>query len=379
MKKIIFRKILLDCLKFFILALSSISIIIWVLQAVNFLDFIIEDGHGFLVYIKYTFLSFPRIISRIFPFILFFSITYVLLKYEDENELVIFWNFGINKIKFINFFIKFSFLFLIINILLNSLIVPSSQDKARSYIRSSELDFFESILKPKKFIDIVNNLTIYFNEKTDDGNLKNIFLKDNSRVDGYQVTYAKTGKFELRGDKKMLVLYNGKTIDNQAGQLSEFTFNKTDFNMDRFNSKTTGQTKTQENSTTELLRCALILQKIIGIEKNTMRIYGFTNCRLDNLENIYQELYRRIILPFYNVLLVMIALLIILKSKNEKSFSSYKIKVYIFGFMLIIFLETSIKFVNTNIEKNYFLLLLPIIIFLSLYAYFIKKLNFKKI
>ena len=121
------------------------------------------------------------------------------------------------------------------------------------------------------------------------------------------------------------------------------------------------------------------MQKIIGIEKNTMRIYGFTNCRLDNLENIYQELYRRIILPFYNVLLVMIALLIILKSKNEKSFSSYKIKVYIFGFMLIIFLETSIKFVNTNIEKNYFLLLLPIIIFLSLYAYFIKKLNFKKI
>ena len=379
MKKIIFRKILLDCLKFFILALSSISIIIWVLQAVNFLDFIIEDGHGFLVYIKYTFLSFPRIISRIFPFILFFSITYVLLKYEDENELVIFWNFGINKIKFINFFIKFSFLFLIINILLNSLIVPSSQDKARSYIRSSELDFFESILKPKKFIDIVNNLTIYFNEKTDDGNLKNIFLKDNSRVDGYQVTYAKTGKFELRGDKKMLVLYNGKTIDNQAGQLSEFTFNKTDFNMDRFNSKTTGQTKTQENSTTELLRCALILQKIIGIEKNTMRIYGFTNCRLDNLENIYQELYRRIILPFYDILLVMIALLVILKSKNEKSFSVYKFRVFISGFVLIIFLETSLKFININIEKNYFLLLLPVIIYLTLYSYFIKKLNFKKL
>ena len=105
MKKIIFRKILFDCLKFFTLSLLSVSIIIWVLQAVNFLDFIIEDGHGFLVYIKYTLLSFPRIISRIFPFILFFSITYVILKYEDENELVIFWNFGITKIEFINIFI----------------------------------------------------------------------------------------------------------------------------------------------------------------------------------------------------------------------------------------------------------------------------------
>ena len=313
MKKIIFRKILFDCLKFFTLSLLSVSIIIWVLQAVNFLDFIIEDGHGFLVYIKYTLLSFPRIISRIFPFILFFSITYVLLKYEDENELVIFWNFGITKIKFINVFIKFSFLFLIINILLNSLIVPSSQDKARSYIRSSDLDFFESILKPKKFIDIINNLTIYYDEKTIDGKLKNIFLKDSTSADGYQVTYAKLGKFELREGKKILVLFNGKTLENQGGQLSEFTFNKTDFNMERFNSKTTTQTKTQENSTADLLKCASILQKEFETEENTMRTYGFTNCRIDNLENIYQEIYRRIILPFYDILLVMIALLVILK------------------------------------------------------------------
>jgi len=378
MKKIIFRKILFDCLKFFILSLLSVSIIIWVLQAVNFLDFIIEDGHGFLVYIKYTLLSFPRIISRIFPFILFFSITYVILKYEDENELVIFWNFGITKIEFINIFIKFSFLFLIINILLNSLIVPSSQDKARSYIRSSDLDFFESILKPKKFIDIINNLTIYYDEKTIDGKLKNIFLKDNTRANGYQVTYAKLGKFELREGKKILVLFNGKTLENQGGQLSEFTFNKTDFNMERFNSKTTTQTKTQENSTADLLKCASILQKNFETEENTMRTYGFTNCRIDNLENIYQEIYRRIILPFYDILLVMIALLVILKSKNEKSFSVYKFRVFISGFVLIIFLETSLKFININIEKNYFLLLLPVIIYLTLYSYFITKLNFKK-
>ena len=378
MKKIIFRKILFDCLKFFTLSLLSVSIIIWVLQAVNFLDFIIEDGHGFLVYIKYTLLSFPRIISRIFPFILFFSITYVLLKYEDENELVIFWNFGITKIKFINVFIKFSFLFLIINILLNSLIVPSTQDKARSYIRSSDLDFFESILKPKKFIDIINNLTIYYDEKTIDGKLKNIFLKDSTSADGYQVTYAKLGKFELREGKKILVLFNGKTLENQGGQLSEFTFNKTDFNMERFNSKTTTQTKTQENSTADLLKCASILQKNFETEENTMRTYGFTNCRIDNLENIYQEIYRRIILPFYDILLVMIALLVILKSKNEKSFNVYKFRVFISGFVLIIFLETSLKFININIEKNYFLFLLPVIIYLTLYSYFIKKLNFKK-
>ena len=68
MKKIIFRKLSLDCISFFLLTIFTISIIIWVLQAVNYLDFVIEDGHGFFVYLKYTLLSFPKILSRIYPF-----------------------------------------------------------------------------------------------------------------------------------------------------------------------------------------------------------------------------------------------------------------------------------------------------------------------
>ena len=206
MKKIIYRKIAQDCTKFFLLILFTISIIIWVLQAVNYLDFVIEDGHGFLVYFNYTLLSLPKIFSRIFPFAIFLAFTYVLIKYENKNELMIFWHFGIKKIQFINFFIKFSFVFVITSILLNALIAPYAQDKARSFIRSSDLDFFESILKPKKFIDIVKDLTIYFETKTKDGELKEIFLKKNSDENNFQITYAKTGILELRNDRKILVL-----------------------------------------------------------------------------------------------------------------------------------------------------------------------------
>ena len=379
MKKIIFKNISKDYFKFFLLSILSISTIIWVLQAVNYLDFVIEDGHGFLVYLKYTLYSFPRIISRIFPFIVFFSMTYILLKYEYNNELVIFWNFGINKIKFINFFINFSLIFLVFNVLLNSLIVPSSQDKARSYIRSSDLDFFESTLKPKKFIDVVNNLTIYFDRKTVEGNLENILLKDNSKANGFQLTFAKIGKFELRGDKKILVLLDGKTLTKKDGAISGFEFTKSDFNIDRFATTTAGQTKTQENSTQQLLQCLFTLHTVINTETSPMLIFGFTNCRLQNLENIYQELYRRLILPFYNPLLFMMALLLIIRSKDDTLYNQHKLKIFIFGFILIIFLETSTKLISSNFVLNYAIFALPIILCLLMYLYFIKKLNLKKI
>ena len=110
MNKLVFKKILLDYLSFFIITIISAGIIVWVFQAVNYLDIMVEDGKGYITYLNYSLLNFPKIFSKLFPFVLFFSFFYVLIKYENNNELLIFWNFGINKIKLIYFFLYFSFL-----------------------------------------------------------------------------------------------------------------------------------------------------------------------------------------------------------------------------------------------------------------------------
>ena len=377
MKKIIFRKLSKDCSKFFLLTILTISLIIWVLQAVNYLDFVIEDGHGFFVYFKYTLLNLPKIIGKLFPFAVFFSFAYILTKYENKNELIIFWNHGINKIQFANFFIKLSFIFVVLNILLNSLIVPKSQDKARSFIRTSDLDFFESMLKPKKFIDAIKNLTIYFEKKNELGQLEKIYLKDNSDGENFQITFAKVGKFEDRGGKRILVLYDGATLNNQNNNLSKFNFSKTDYNISKFNSKSIGATKTQENSTKELLQCLLILEKEKNIEKDLNKIFSFQNCRLANLTNIYQEMYKRVIIPFYNILLIMIALLLIIKSKDTINFKLYKLKIYTIGFMTVIFLETSLKFITSTLLQNLLVASIPLLLFFILYLYFFNKLKYK--
>ena len=373
MKKIIFRKLAQDSAKFFILILFTISIIIWVLQAVNYLDFVTEDGHGFLVYFNYTLLSFPRIFSRIFPFAVFLAFTYIILKYENKNELVIFWNFGIKKIHFINFFIKFSFWFVVTSILLNALIAPYTQDKARSFIRSSDLDFFESILKPKKFIDVIENLTIYFDERNENGDLINIFLNDKSSKSS-QIIFAKNGKIENRGNRKILVLHEGITISEINGKISEFNFSKTDFNISKFSTKTTITKKTQETSTKHLIKCLIIFQKS-NDEIEISRINLDRNCGKKNLENIHQELYSRLIKPLYITFLITISLLLILKSKNDQTFNINKIKIYSLGFISIVFLELSSKFVNTNLIQNLILTMMPIFFVIIIYLFMLKFLR----
>ena len=85
------------------IAIISASTIIWVFQAVNYLDIIIEDGRDYLIYLYFTLLNLPKIISKIFPFAIFFSFIYVISNYELRNELVIYWNIGVNKLSLYNF------------------------------------------------------------------------------------------------------------------------------------------------------------------------------------------------------------------------------------------------------------------------------------
>ena len=248
MKKLLFRKLLFDCLIFFLITLISLSLIIWVFQAVNFLDLMSEDGRDYLVYASYSLLNFPKIISRIMPFSIFFSFLYIISKYELNNELLILWNFGINKIQFVNFILKFSIILTLIQIVITSFVVPTSQNIGRSVIRSSNINFLENFIKPKRFNDTIKGLTIYSEGKNENGYLKNIYLKKNTGDNNFQITYAKRGLIKKINNDQFLVLYDGETLSSTNKKISNFSFTSSDFNLKNMKTNTTTITKTQENS-----------------------------------------------------------------------------------------------------------------------------------
>ena len=79
MKKLIFRKFLLDVIIFFTISALSLTLIVWVIQAVNYLDFVSEDGHNFRVYFLFTLLSVPKIFSKLIIFLFFIAVISVRL------------------------------------------------------------------------------------------------------------------------------------------------------------------------------------------------------------------------------------------------------------------------------------------------------------
>ncbi len=375
MKKILFRKLLFDCLVFFLITLFSTGIIIWVFQAVNFLDIIVEDGRNYLVYLNFSLLNFPKVISKLVPFVLFFSFLYVIGKYELKNELIIFWNFGINKLDLINFFIKFSFLIMLFQIFLTAAIVPKSQDLARSFLRASSINYLENFIKPKIFNDAVKGLTIYSNSKDENGNLKEIYLKKGS-ADNFQITFAKQGRFKQIGENQFLELNFGETISVINDKITNFKFKKTDFNLSNFEDNTTTYKKTQEVATLDLVKCYhnLMNFNILNIDKN----FEVENCRRDNIDNIIKELYKRIIIPLYIPVLIMISFLLILRSKENINYPRYRILIFLIGFSTIIISEMTIRLINEDFIKNIKFFVIPIILVISLYSNYLMQFKSKK-
>ena len=59
MKKLIFRKISKDTFNLFLILSLSLGLIVWTFQAVNYLDYVTQDGHG-LKLIFFILLNFPK-------------------------------------------------------------------------------------------------------------------------------------------------------------------------------------------------------------------------------------------------------------------------------------------------------------------------------
>ena len=368
-KKLIFEKFFRDILNFFLLMLGSVALIVWVIQAVNFLDFVTEDGHGLLIYFKYTILNLPKIISRLTPVIFFISIFYIINKYEDNNEMKIFWLTGVQRKEFVKRMINFALMITFILLILKIFLVPNSQYKARTYIQDSNIDFFPSLIKEKKFIDTVKDLTIYIDEKIDSSTYRNIFLKDVKSVGTTKIIYARIGELINNENERSLRLSEGKIINFNGNNITEFDFKKTNFDLSNYLTKSIVDFKIQEKNTHSLLDCYLNY----SILKKKEQYYDVLSCNDPANKEIQIELYKRFINPIFLIILALTSSFLLFSSKENNSHKKHRVLIFLSGILFIILSEFSSSLSGQSFFILLILSIIPIIISFIQYFFLVRE------
>ncbi len=373
MEKILFRKLILDISLRTLIITFTIGLIVWIIQAANYLDFVIDDGHNFTIYFYYNLFNFPKIIHRILPFVFGISVFFELIKYERNNELLIFWTHGITKQRFISNLINFSLIVMFLQIIIGSIISPSSQLKAREFLKNSSMDFLPNLIKQGKFIDTVSGLTIFISEKTDKNYFKNVYIQEGNILDltsdDNQIIYAKEGFLDNK-DKKIFKLLEGKIVSTNNNRLISFEFDKIDYDLSKFESRTIKIAKMQELHSRKIIECSISLMKGISYREKMFL------CDLNSLKNIKQEIYKRFVKPIYFPLLTLVCCFLLTFSKIENNFSFRTIKVFSYVFFILVLSETLMRYIETSQLLFILVIILPIIIYYLIYKFLISKINY---
>ena len=176
MKKTIYKYFFNEFLRYFIITLFALSVIVWTIQAVNYLDLVSEDGHAFTIYFFYSLLTLSKVVTKLIPFCFLIAAVLTVSKLEADNELMVLWTSGLNKIHISNLLFTISLLVMLLQLLFTTAINPNLLYSSRMLLKNSELQFIPSLLKERQFNDTVEGLTIFVDKKDNNQTFKNIFI-----------------------------------------------------------------------------------------------------------------------------------------------------------------------------------------------------------
>jgi len=369
MKKTIYKYFFYEFLRYFTITLFALSVIVWTIQAVNYLDLVVEDGHAFLVYFSYSFLTLSKVVTKIIPFSFLIATILTISKLEKDNELMVLWTSGLNKIHVVHFLFNVSLIIMLLQFLLTTAINPKLLYLSRSILKNSELQFIPSLLKERQFNDTVEGLTIFVDEKNKNEIYKNIFIRDDGRIlsdigAAASTIFAKSGY--ITNDEKNLILHNGSIQRlEEDGTVNMFKFDKTTLNLSGISTKSISEPKMQETSTMEILLC---------IKTKNVNIH---NCNLDkkSLMDTKIEINKRLGMPIYIPLIALLCSFL-LASRKDKKIYNYKKYIYFFiGFVVLAMSEIIVRYSGISWTHSGVYYLMPIL--MALLFYFILTRTFK--
>jgi len=366
--------------RYFALVIFASTAIIWTIQAVNFLDLVTNDGHAFQVYLFYSFLLLPKVVTKLIPFSFLLASIITITKLEKDNELIVLWTSGLNKIYIVNLFFRISLIVMFIQIIMSCFVSPETLNYSRSLLKNSQLQFIPSLLKEKRFNDTVEGLTIFVNKKNIDGTFENIFIRDEGQTltnisGGKEKTgagstiFAKSGYISI--DEKNLILFNGSIHKKGSNQEEEkvniIKFEKTIINLSSLSTKTITAPKIQETSTLHIIKCF-----------GTSNKYLY-NCNLskDYQKDLRIEINKRFGTPFY-IPLIALMICFLLSSRKDKKISAYG--KYIYGIVCVIILvcsEITVRYSGNSFNHAFLYYFIPIGLFPITYVLLLRTFKYE--
>lgn len=325
----------------------SLTSIVWLTQALRFIDFIVNQGISITIFLQLTLLLIPSLLLMILPPALFCSVLFVYNKLKMDSELVVMqsagisrWRLGLPAIQVAGVITIFAY---IIALYLQPVSYTRFKDM-QSFLRNS---YVSLLLQEGVFSNPVNGLTVFIRERDKEGILHGILVHD-SRLEGTQITMmAEEARLTETPQGPRFLLVHGNRQETRDGKLSFLTFDNYTMDISFYTqSMKTRSPDAQELSLPDLLSEDPKLSR----QENNRR---------------FAEAQQRILWPAYSMSLTLLALAMLLSGQFNRRGNWQRITGALLLGTVIMFMAVGLRGLMANnppmAVAAYALLILPAI------------------
>ena len=191
---------------FFALVLVALF---WVNRAVVLFDRLIGDGQSAVVFLEFTALGLPRLITTVLPIAAFAAAVYVTNRMTGESELTVLQSTGSGPWRMARPVLVYGVFVALMMSTLSHFLMPMAQAQLTKREQEISQNVTARLLTEGTFLHPTEQVTFYTRQIDEDGVLRDVFLSD-QRNDREGVIYTAAEAYLVRnGPGSTLIMVDG--------------------------------------------------------------------------------------------------------------------------------------------------------------------------
>lgn len=303
----------------------SLTSIVWLTQALRFIDFIVNQGISVMVFLKLTLLLVPSLLLMILPPALFCAVLFSYNKLKLDSELIVMQAAGLSRWKLAIPALQVAALVTLFAYAIALYIQPVSYTKFREMQGFLRNNYVSILLQEGVFSNPVEGLTVFIRERDKDGGLHGILVHDNRTAEAPVTMLAEEGRLVETPSGPRFQLVNGNRQEVSNGKLSFLTFDNYTLDVSLYTKSIGTRTPdSQELFITDLFK------------------YDDQVSTNENLKR-FAEGHQRLLWPGYSLCLTMVALAVLLSGQFNRRGHWQRIAMAVVFAVLIVFASVGMR------------------------------------
>ena len=218
-----------------VLVTATLTCVIWLIQSLRFLEYIVEKSISAGMFIYFTMLLLPNFLALILPFATFAVVVFTYNKMIVDRELVVMRSVGLSQMALAKPALLMAGLVIVIAYSLNVHFLPESYRLFRELQWDFRYNHAHVLLREGTFNTITPDITVYVRERTDDGQIHGILAHDSRDKQRPVTLMAERGALIETKSGGRVVMFNGnrQEVDVSTHQLSILYFDRFPFEFER--------------------------------------------------------------------------------------------------------------------------------------------------